>query len=80
MASEYDRGIDARQKMFDSLMSKFDLSDEDMSVENVQKLVRENAAAPVLFWDHDPWPSHDTIWTSDFDFADPVGSVDFPTF
>lgn len=80
MADEYANVSEQKRKMFESLAQKFKLSDEDMTVENVQRVMKENAASPVLFWDHDPWPSHDTIWTSDFDFSDPVGSVDFPTF
>jgi hypothetical protein len=77
MSGEYG---ELKQKLFESLMPKFRLSDEDMTVENVQKAMKANASEPVLFWDHDPWPSHDPIRTSDWDFHDPVETVNFPPF
>lgn len=43
-------------------------------------MMKVNAGAPVLFWDHDPSPSHDPIRTSDFDFSAPVATIDFPIF
>jgi len=69
---------ESKRELFESLGPKLGLSDDQMTVENVQKVMSDNAGAPVLFWDHDPFPSHDPIRTSDFDFSDPVETVDFP--
>jgi hypothetical protein len=78
MADGYEN--ESKRELFESLRPKFGLSDEDMSVENIQKTMKANASSPVLFWDHDPHPSHDPIKTSDWDFSDPVETVDFPVF
>jgi hypothetical protein len=79
------KGNKSKRELFESLMPKFGMSDEDMTVENVQKVMKANAAAPMLFWDRDPFPSHDPIRTSDWDFGEPGGgdrveTVDFPIF
>lgn len=78
MSDDYGEMHESKRELFQSLGPKLGLSDDDMVVENVQRLMSSKASSPVLFWDHDPFPSHDPIHTSDFDFTDPVETVDFP--
>jgi hypothetical protein len=70
---------DSKLRKFESLRSKLGLSDDEMTVENVQQLMRARfSGTPALFWDGDPFPSTDPIAVMDLDAGDPVEVVDFP--
>ena len=70
---------ESKLRQFELLSPKLGLSDDEMAVENVQRLMSARfSGSPVLFWDGDPFPSQDLISVMDLDAGDPVETVDFP--
>lgn len=70
---------ESKLRKFELLGPKLGLSDDEMTVENVQRLMSARfSGSPVLFGDGDPFPSQDPIAVMDLDPGDPVEIVDFP--